>query len=206
MKWFITFILNLSILLGVQAQLDPGYYEFETAPGLTYTGTWTTTTLMTLSYRNAGAQNDNVTFQVNGDYLIIYRILTSGFGQAEVCIDSVCSYMESKASVNVFGYPAWFILSGSDPHTVSITRTQTGSNAVALDSFAVIEAIEDVPESTPEPYYIYGSISGSEGDIETRFDMVATAGDVAVSGALLFLFFSLWAIGLMYFVLRGRNG
>lgn len=46
--------------------------------------------------------------------------------------------------------------------------------------------------------FIYGSISGVSGTVSTRFDMVVTAGDVAVSSALLFLFFSLCAIFFIF--------
>lgn len=206
MKWFIALSLSFILTLGVQAQLEPGYYEFESAMGLTYTGSWTEVNNGTNYQMIANTSSSIVEFEVDGDYMIIYRVMGTNLGQAEVCIDSVCSYLESKLATGNYQYtPAGYVLSGDDPHTVSIQRVNnSANNGVVLDSFMIWQTVSisgSSPESTPEPYYTYSTVSGTSGDIDTRFDMVVTAGDVAISSALLFLFFSIWVFILIYFLM-----
>jgi hypothetical protein len=81
-----------------------------------------------------------------------------------------------------------------------VTITIENDNETLFDFMTVIESPQ--PEITPEPYYIYSTVSGSSGSIDTRFDMVVTAGEVGITSALLFLFFSLWAIIFMFFFIR----
>lgn len=54
-------------------------------------------------------------------------------------------------------------------------------------------------------YCIAGSVSGTSGMVNTCFDMVITAGDVAIVNALLFLFFTVVVFSLMFLFMRSNR-
>lgn len=193
--------------------LPPGMYQFEdlSSPEMELTGSdWSIRIFGGGDTGDTGLGSDDdgdtLTFWVteNADYILIYRKTTSSStGEWSICVDATCQNAQDKGGGG-----------GLEPYAVDLFETnsevvitKTNGNESIFDFMTIIldpNSIQAVsgtssssPTATPEPYYIYDTISGVSGTVATRFDMVVTAGDVAISNALIFLFFSLWAIFLI---------
>jgi len=156
---------------------------------------------------------DTLTFYVedNADYLMIFGDGFTSNSYWDICVDATCQTINDRNDtggdktvlVHLLGTNSEVVITKNGGN-----RTQFQYMQIILDPDS-ITAVSGTgggvsPTATPEPYYIYGTISGVSGTVSTRFDMVVTAGDVAISNALIFLFFSLWAIFIIY-ILRRDN-
>jgi hypothetical protein len=150
-----------------------------------------------------------------------FEIVGKWLADIQVCIDDG-SIMDCKTN------PAWsatmndnlrysgiasYLLDYTKNHSVTITT----SGYMEFDGINVIQqstiyssggapAPTATPNVTPTPApYVYNQIDTPDGIVNTRFDYTATAGDTAIATALLFLFFSMWAMIIMWlFVVRRR--
>lgn len=150
-----------------------------------------------------------------------FQIVGKWLADIQVCIDDG-SIMDCKtnqawtATMNDnFRYSgiASYLLDYTRNHSVTITT----SGYMEFDGINVIQqstiyssggapAPTATPNVTPTPApYVYNEIDTPDGIVNTRFDYTATAGDTAIATALLFLFFSVWAMIIMWlFVVRRR--
>lgn len=188
------------------AALGVGLYQFEdlSSPEVELTGAgWLVQSNIATGLRNS--QNGNtMTFHVDehADYMLIYREKRPATSTWQICVDAVCT------NVNDFGYstasiePVPIQLYETNSQIV-ITKTNGG---ISIYDYMTIVQSEVIPsegtgtgtaESTPEPYAVYGSVEGESGTVETRFDYLVTAGDVAIVSLLLVFFFSVVAAFLI---------
>lgn len=201
--------------------LQPGIYQFEdlSSPEIELTGIdWTICPANPVVSATSpdGLCNDDpsetLTFFVEDtDYLEFQTQFFSGnsYPGFEICIESNCDTYDLRW-YETFAMFA-FAIGGNAEIVITTTRN---ANPLFLDYLVLhpfpvdLSAISGTggssPTPTPEPYYIYGSISGSNGDVDTRFDMIVTVGDVAIASALLFLMFSAWAFFFLVVIPR-RN-
>jgi len=194
---------------GVHAQssLLPGVYQFEdlTSPDIELEGSWVITnsisgTTFPVDFLSSISGTSNLQFNViDASYLIIYQgVWDHDLEDFTIQVDET-SYDISN------DYPSASIQSIPIPVSISSTVTITRANdsQIYLDYLTIHPVI--IPEETPEPYYIYSAVSDTDGNpVDTRFDMIVTAGDVAIASALLFLFFSLWAF-IFFLVIPKRD-
>lgn len=199
--------------------LTVGLYQFEdlSSPEIELTGTdW--------SIRDTGYDtglgdddiDDTLTFWTgtDSDYLLLgVYSPNSGDSEFDICVDATCQSIAHDIMDGDLIIPIDLFSTNSE---VVITKTQSNSKESVFDFVALvldpnsIQAISGTtpgvsPTATPPPYYIFGTVTGVSGTVATRFDMVVTAGDVAITNSLLFLFFSLWAIiCIVVFVRRGN--
>lgn len=217
----------LSMSFGVHAQtptphpnaLQPGMYQFEdlSAPQIALTGVDWTICRPGGGLSPEGLCNDDpgetLTFYVEGvDYLTFQAYFySSATGQFSLCVEGVCtSHNHRIGSTGFLGQFAFDV--GGNAEIVYATENNASNfldyiqlYPLPIDLSSISGTGGSSPTPTPEPYYIYGSISGTSGDVDTRFDMIITVGDVAVSSALLFLLFSLWAFIFLVVIPRRDN-
>lgn len=188
--------------------LDVGMYQFEdlTSPQIELTGTWSIKVSDTTEFLSSSENGATLSFHVDSlaDYLIIEReVRSTSVGTWSICIDSLPCEAVTDSGNTMSIYPVAIELPDTNSHVVI---TKTNAMETAFDFMTIQFGLTNfdslLPEETPDPNYSYSSVSGTEGEIETRFDMIVTAGDVAVSSALLFLVFSFWAIVIVYFVVH----
>jgi len=190
----------------VQAQppiaLEAGVYQFDelTAPDIDLTGDWVITsnvdgTDYPVDFLSSITGTSSLQFNVvDSSYITIYQaVWDHDLDDYTIQVDDT-SYDISN------DYPSSSIETISIPVSVSssVTISRVGTAQIHLDYLTIQSAPQPTP--TAEPYIIYDTISGVSGTTATRFDMSATAGDVAISSALIFLFFSLWSIFLILLI------
>lgn len=220
---------SLLMSLGVHAQtptphpnaLLPGMYQFEdlSSPDIELTGSdWSICPLNAIVSATSpqGLCNDDIgetiTFYVQDTNFLEFQsnfFTGNSYPGFEICIESNCASYDLRWYETM----AHFALDVGGNAEIVIATTRN-ANPLFLDYMVLhpfpidLSSISGTggssPTPTPEPYYIYGSISGSNGDVDTRFDMIVTVGDVAIASALLFLMFSAWAFFFLVVIPR-RN-
>jgi hypothetical protein len=216
--------VSLLLPLGVHAQtptphpdaLSQGLYQFEslTAPQINLTGSdWTVCASFSIGALCNDDPANTLTFFVEDvDYFVIktYFSIVASAPSFQVCIESVCG---SYSNRNESGWNEWAFNVGGNAQIVLTTLTNADIllldymtlHPMPVDLSAISGTTGSSPTPTPEPYIVYGSVSGTSGDVETRFDMAITVGDIAVSSALLFLLFSLWAFIFLVIIPRKNH-
>jgi len=190
--------------------LNIGMYQFEdlSSPEIELTGTdWTIQSYRGSTVLGNSTDTETLTFWVTelADYLTIYRVTTNvelTAGEWSVCVDAICQSTEDYSGEGIEAYAVDLFETNSQ---VVITKEDDEATLFDFMTIALAPSSLTSSEETPEPYYIFESVSGTDGNIETRFDMIVTVGDVAVSSALLFLFFSLWAFILLVIIPKREN-
>lgn len=208
MRGVITYIALLFIgLMGVGAYaqtpsvIPPGVYQLEemTSPQLNLTGSWVITSTISgttypISFLSSISDTSTVTFDVYGNSLIIYQgVYNHTLDLWELSINGTPQAVSNDYPQEAI-QPIPIPLSGISS-TVTITRA--GTSQIYLDFMSLHN------DPTPDPNITYGSISGT--DIETQFNMSVTAGDIAISSALLFLLFTIWIVIFIALFVRGKN-
>lgn len=204
--------------------LEPGLYHFELldSPYIQVSGThWSVTDFRYMTGLENDTNGESLSFWTspNAYYIVVKQRIndsSSNDGTFEVCVYTYYSdcvdrgswYRDSDTFVIELGGSLWntqvtFTKTNNQVNSFDYMEIFPNSLRETLPPFSGEIAPYDTP--TPDPAYIYGSISGVSGTISTRFDMVVTAGDVAVTNSLLFLFFSFWAIVFIIVVVRVRD-
>lgn len=221
-----TVLLSFLFVQGVYAQtptphpnaLSQGVYELEdlTAPEITLTGSDWTICGMASGSTILGLCNDDpdntLEFFVEGIDYIVFQMRTasdSTLPAFDICLEGVCESYAFRSSTGLASFPldvngnsnVLFTTVGNGYHVLDFMTL----HPLPIDLSAISGTGGAVPTPTPEPYYIYGTISGVSGTVATRFDMTMTVGEVAVSSALLFLLFSLWAFILLVIIPRPNH-
>jgi len=177
--------------------LTIGAYDFEdlSAPQINLTGSFSIVSFSYVDSLFASNTNDEINFYVRDvDYLILQSFGGSSGVDYRVCVEYVCD--------DFVHYSFEFF-----QHIIQVPDRNAFVQIIKLDDgdsyfdYMIMDGVQTSVSSsivsataTPNPAYIYGTISGVSGTVQTRFDMVVTAGDVAISSALLFLLFSLFSI------------
>jgi len=204
-------LLCVCMPYGVYAQspaLQDGIYQFEdlTSPEIELEGTWGITSAVDsinfpLDFLSSISGTSNLQFSVvDSAYITIYQ------GVWDHDLDDYTIQVDATTYSISNDYPYPSIQTIPIPVSISstVTITRDGDSQIYLDYLTIHSA--PIPEATAEPYYIYNSVSDTDGNaVDTRFDMIVTAGDVAVSSALLFLFFSLWAFIFLVIIPKRDN-
>ncbi|NDJ78595.1 MAG: hypothetical protein GYB65_20285, partial [Chloroflexi bacterium] len=146
--------------------LDPGSYEEDY--GLSYTGSWGTYTGVGPSanqFYYTGDTSASVSFRINGQSLVLYQTLYSGFGYAQVCIDGGCQYIYTYTPGVVWQQPFTFGNLGSGIHDVTISNVNA---MIGIDRIEVLATAEPVPDAPILPQALRlesddGAVEGVEG-------------------------------------------
>lgn len=152
--------LMLFSALPVQAAtLGQGAYEFETCDptDCSLNGTWVVSDNGGQQYIVATGTTDYVEFTVQGQQLIIYRAISGGFADMEVCVDAICQIISNNNIATV--YFAGVVIPLSGTNTIQII-----GDLVYLDQFIVLDTpggggvfptpvptATAVPTTTPQP-------------------------------------------------------
>lgn len=166
------------IATAVHAQLH-GAYQFEdlTAPQANISGTWFITDDTLASSVSGSYIEFDVDNTVNQMLITTIQNASGTYGFYRVCSIN-CENASRSTAVNVSG-------------TVTITKSDN-----ITSQFDYLQLIPAVMTPTPNPSIVMSDISGTN----TEFHMIVTAGDVAISSALLFLLFTLVTGGLLFII------
>lgn len=187
--------------------LPVGIYQFEdlSSPEIELSGPgWSLGSTNPIDYLQNTNASDEMVFYVTdlSAYLLINNSSNVANSDFRVCVDAVC---EDFVSEDDGWYTQGVNLSGTNSQITIINldgvRNRFDYMIVGATGAVASTVSGTYPTATPNPAYIYGTISGVSGTVTTRFDMTITAGEVAISSALLFLFFSavVFVICLMVF-------
>lgn len=226
-------ILIILVAIPVHAQtptphpnaLPPTFYNFRdlSSPEIELTGTWVIAGGC-LRGVNIGA---SITFHVTNAsdfaHIVALAINTTGpRAYFNMYIDDALIYGDDTFK-DFNGLHTYYLDLPSSNSEIRIQITTTNGDYLHLchlelfpDYQGILDAISSSSSGsvsgtvssatpTPIPYAVYDTISGVSGTVSTRFDYLVTVGDVAVSSALLFLMFSLWA-GLLIVVVVRHDG
>ena len=174
--------------------VQPGVYQFETvtAPQVNISGTWFVSGDVLLSSVSGSYVEFAVSDNVQYVEIELQQNTSGTYGNYNICASACTGSSRQSLAVNVSG-------------TVTIAKTDNEESR--FDYFKAVQSVPTpVPTPTPNPAITYSSISGISGTYGTEFHMTVTAGDVAISSALIFLLFSLWVGGLVYMIFGGWNG
>jgi len=193
--------------------LTPDLYQFEdlTAPEISLAGNWSITSDVWGDYLTTNSGGDTLDFYVtNASYVSIYSVGFNSGAYFQLCIDGTdCQEWRTTSpgveaqimhSFNVQGNAHINIENARANRSIGLDMLIIGSQYVDISSISGTGGTSPTP--TPNPAYIYGTISGVSGTVTTRFDVTVTAGEVAISSALLFLFFSMWSVAIIALVLK----
>ena len=169
--------------------LSPSLYD-DTAPVLTFTGTWSESTLSGAylgAYSSTTDPAAELTADIAGDGVTLYFVRSASGGDATLCLNAVCSTVsnydavDSMASVNVSGL-------GQGTHTLTYTKADASGASISIDALYIHpNETEATPELTPEPTYDEVIVVG---DVEGRLVRELTAGDVLIASLLVVLVLS----------------
>jgi RHS repeat-associated protein len=125
--------------------LTEGTYQ-ETHTEIQYFGAWTSIATGSASggsYTRTNVAGNLIEFQFDGNALTLYRLVASGWGTMEVCIDSQCWNISDNAGSTLYQKPVSFTGLGAGIHAVRIRNT--ANTYINLDRVDVL----NLPDLTP---------------------------------------------------------
>lgn len=187
--------------------LDIGVYDPVTlsSPEIELVGTWAIESSSVIEYLQSRSAGATLTFYVtdNADYIMWQSNTNTTTSDYTVCIDGIdCESFSHHDS-------QWLMSGMSLNNTNSEIKFTADNNDRNRYDLLIIGGSKSssVSGTTPEPqptpaYIIAGTVSGTDGDIDTEFHYLMTAGDVSIINALIFLFLSFWAVILILLVFK----
>lgn len=183
--------------------LDNGFYDFTelTSPDIELSlGGWS---VGSDYLRGSGAYQMEFYVTDNTDFVVMGATAdhSSDTARFDICVVAVSRCWNMRFDHSEQKFIELYEINS----LITITRDNNNMLFHFMELHAVQSAISGTQDITTEstPAYIVASaVSGTNGDVDTEFHYVVTAGDVAISTVLIILFFSLCAFIIIMMVFR----